>query len=76
MRRFAFLTLSVVGLALLGSGCQNAIRLTRLGGEVRSFFTDIDRMVFGIDYPYGAPEGKRQKYYGIPAPTGIHPCDD
>ena len=73
MRRFAFLTLSVVGLALMGSGCHVA---KRIGGEFQSFFTDFDRMVFGIDYPHGTPEGKRQKYYGIPAPTGINPCDD
>ena len=73
MRRFALLTLSVLGLALLGSGCENA---TRLGGEVKSFCIDFDRTVFGIDYPNGTPEGKRQKYYGIPAPTGINPCDD
>ncbi len=73
MRR---LFLGMVVLALVagfGVGCQNA---ARIGCESRTFYLDLQRNLFGIDYPHGAGEFERQPYYGIPAPGRQPVCLD
>ena len=75
MRRFILRTLALLAIvgAGAGVGCQN---VERVGCECKMFYLDVQRNFFGIDYPHGAPETFRQKYYDI-APPGNQPlCDD
>jgi hypothetical protein len=73
MRRFILVTLTLLALVATGAGCQN---VRRIGCECKMFYLDVQRNIFGIDYPDGAPETFRQKYYGIPDPGPQPLCDD
>ena len=67
------MTLALAAIAGTGLGCQNA---RRLGCEFKNFYLDVQRNIFGIDYPNGAPETRREKYYGVPEPGQQPICDD
>jgi len=73
MRRLLLSIIAALAIAGGGSGCQN---VARLGCEVRNFYVDVQRHVFGIDYPGDQPEFSREKYIGIPSPGHQNPCDD
>ncbi len=74
MRRFLLSTLALLAIACCGAGCVQNVQ--RIGCEARGFYLDVQRNIFGIDYPNGAPEFEREKYIGL-APPGIQPlCDD
>ena len=75
----AFLLAAIAGLA---GGCKastvrssiiNPLHLTehgmRIVYEAHEFHLDLDRILFGIDYPGGEYELPRQAYYAISAPT-------
>ena len=63
----------LAAIAGLGVGCLN---VERIGCESRIFYLDLQRNVFGIDYPHGAPEFERQPYYGIPGASMRPICMD
>ena len=73
MRRFLLSTLAILALVATGAGCQN---VARIGCEIKHFYADAQRNIFGIDYPNGIAESKRGKYYGLPAPGKQPICDD
>ena len=73
MRRFLLSTLALLAIAAWGAGCQN---VARIGCEVKDLYADVQRNIFGIDYPNGIPESKRSKYYGLAAPGKQPFCDD
>ncbi len=73
MRRFLLATLAIFSFSLLGMGCQN---VARLGCECKDFYLDIQRNIFGIDYPHGASEFPRGRYIGIEPPGHQPICDD
>ncbi len=73
MRRLFFGMLVLASVVAFGAGCQNA---ARIGCEAKGFYFDIQRNIFGIDYPHGQPEMERQPYYGIPAPGRQPICLD
>jgi hypothetical protein len=73
MGRFILRALAVFAIGGASVGCQNA---QRLGCEFKTFYLDVQRNIFGIDYPHGAPETYRQKYYGLPDPGKQPVCDD
>jgi hypothetical protein len=75
----------------LGAGCRTcganprstilnpkhlvADHVCRLLYEAHQLHMDIDRVIFGIDYPGGEPESAREIYYGIPEPGQQPPID-
>jgi hypothetical protein len=72
MRRFLLAT-ALLMTAGMGAGCMNA---ARIGCEFKSLYLDVQRNLFGIDYPHGAPEFQRDKYIGLSDPGNQPLCDD
>ena len=73
MRGFILKTLALLTVVAASAGCQN---VSRIGCECKMFYLDVQRNLFGIDYPGNAPESYRPKYYGIPDPGNQPVCDD
>ncbi len=72
MRRMFLSFFALLAVAGAASGCQIPKRLVC---ETRDLTLDVQRVIFGIDYPRGQPETFRQRFYGIPAPGDQSPCD-
>ena len=73
MRRFLIATLAFLAFSLCGVGCMN---VARIGCECSEFYLDVQRNIFGIDYPHGCREHLRQKYIGLEPPGTQNLCDD
>ena len=59
---------------LLGlAGCQLPVRWVC---ETQNLYYDVMRNVMGIDYPLGAAESSRSKYYGLERPGLQDVCAD
>jgi hypothetical protein len=72
MRRLLIAALALLGISGLG-GCMN---VARLGCEVKNFYLDVQTNIFGIDYPHGARQFPRERYFGVPGPGDQPICDD
>jgi len=64
---------ALVALTMVGVGCQN---VQRIGCEAKFFYLNVQRVVFGIDYPHGAPESTHAEYYGMERPGRQSVCVD
>ncbi len=64
---------SLAALMMLGVGCQN---VQRIGCEGKHFYFDLQRVVFGIDYPHGNPESTHAEYFGMEPPGRQSVCVD
>jgi hypothetical protein len=73
MRRFLISALVFLAFSICGVGCLN---IGRVACECGEFYLDIQRNIFGIDYPHGARESGRQKYIGIEPPPSQYFCDN
>jgi hypothetical protein len=73
MRRFLLSTLAILALVATGAGCQN---VARIGCEIKHFYADAQRNIFGIDYPNGLPESERGRYFNMQPPGSQPVCDD
>ena len=65
--------LVLAAVAAFGSGCQN---VARLGCEGRAFYLDMQRVIFGIDYPHGNAESTHSQYFGMERPGRQNLCVD
>jgi hypothetical protein len=73
MLRILYMFLVLAALAGCGAGCQVP---TRIGCECHHFYLDINRMIFGIDYPGEAAESDREPFYGLPERVNPLVCID